>query len=206
MPYRRKKFYKKSRKGYRKRYSKKLKFTVKKIMNQQLEKKYSITSVNTTITNAGSIWSISDVAQGDTDLTRDGDQLYIRSIECEIRVTAGDPTNVMRIIVLQWIPNSTPNVSSILIDATTYGEMSPWTHDTRFLFRILYDKRFYVNTTTMGNREHKTVLKRIKFRKMQFESGATTGTNKLYVLAISDSAAATHPILFMVTKLNFSDP
>lgn len=211
--------------GYRKRFrkykrkypkfkpSKTFTAKVKKVMNLQLEKKHFTVSSGgfQTVSDTGTVTSISNVTQADTDTGRDGDQLYIRSLELQWQCDVIDTYNTMRIIIFQWYQNdstSTPAVGDILQTlSNSSGVISPYNHDQRFNYRILYDK---VVTLTQGNTDasyvYKSMITKFPKRKMQFNAADTTGTNKLYILKISDSSATSHPQVRNITKLNFSDP
>lgn len=208
MPYRRRRtrFRRKASMGIRKRRYKRFVRRVKHIANTAGEKKYFAVSSGgpQTVDDSGVITSISNIQQGDTDVSRDGDQAYIRSLEVHWEANAADVFNVLRFMVVQWYPATTPTVSDILLTTGTDGFMSPYNHDQRFQFRVLYDKRVTVDTDRPSI-AFRTRLRRFGRRRIQYLGGTTDGQNKLYVLKISDSSAASHPLIQNFTKLNFSD-
>lgn len=210
MPYQRRRFSRYRRKpsmGTRKRRYKKFVRKVKHIANTAGEKKYFAVSSGgpQTVDYSGVITSISNVAQGDTDVARDGDQLYLRSLEIHWEAIVADVFNVLRFIVVQWYPATTPVVSDILLTpGTVDSHMSPYNHDTRFQFRILYDKRVTINTDK-PSALLKVRIRRFARRRIQYLGGTTDGQNKIYVLKISDSGAVPHPTIQNFSKLNFGD-
>jgi hypothetical protein len=142
---------------------------------------------------------ISLVPQGDTDSTRDGDQLTLQSIHCRfaIKVSTTTPT-FLRTVVFQWFPNSVPVYANIFLDQhnTSAAAISDYNHDLRSQFHILHDSLVAVDT--VSHPSHVVNFKTSKgFRpKIQFSAGGTTGTNHIYAFAISDVASAGPQLVF----------
>lgn len=196
------------RKSFRRYRYKKFVKKVKAIANKAGEKKFFATTSGgfQGVDWTGTITSISDISQGDTDVTRDGDQVYIRSLEFSWEVSVGDTYNIVRLLVVQWFPATTPAVTDILLtNGSNDGVLSPYNHDSRFQFKVLYDRKIHVNTD-MPNRSLKFRLyKNFRYRRIQYIGGGTTGQNKIYIIKISDSGAAPNPTMANFGKLNFSD-
>lgn len=170
------------------------------------EKKFfQVTGTSVAIDENGGVVNISDISQGDTDITRDGDQLLVRSIELACSFVVADATNLMRLLVVQWMPQGVPALSDVI--TSTGGPLAclaPYLHDTRYQFRVLYDKRVAVDTYNPIKIIHKRLI-RIPIRKIQYVAGTNVGNNKIYAMFISDSAAVSHPTVNYQFKLNFSD-
>ena len=172
---------------------------INKNINKRAEKKHFLTyNTGYTVDYAGTIQSLSDIGQGDTDTTRDGDSFYLRSLRVKGSVLIADSTNAVRLIVFQWHADSsddTATVSDILSSSaigTTVAPFSSYYHDKRRLYSILYDRTF--NTTTeMSQLLFDTGYLRPKVRKVNYVNATSVGVNKVFILAISDSAAALHP-------------
>jgi len=83
---------------------------VQSAMNQIAEKKYRANSIPATAVDfLGSLQDFTaTIPQGDTDITRDGDQLFMRSFEILYDIIASDATNVLRVLLFIWKPTSTP--------------------------------------------------------------------------------------------------
>lgn len=194
----------------------------RKIVNCVAEKKYFTNSPGPAdVTNSGVVTCISLIPQGDTDSTRDGDGLVLRSIEInwEALSSPGTGTSLVdcvRFIVFQWFPNSVPAAGSVLLNAgSTSSHLSPWNHDQRFNFRILYDKRYDVtkaNANPQINSNSKVTSPRILITKgfkyhIQYQSGTTVGSNLIYVLAITDTGgtAGNVPQYNFYSKINYTD-
>lgn len=189
---------------------------VKRLVHVQQELKFWDVSTNAYgIDNSGVTFTLSAVPQGDSDSHRDGDRLYIRKMYVRGQIEFGDSTNIVRLIFYQWKPSTTPILGSILLNGPS-GSIdvhSQYSHDYRQQFKILYDKTFVIigNSssatspyTPVSIRQFQFTLRRLN-HQMQFIGGGTAGTNQIYYLAISDSAAPSHPALTMSTKLMYTD-
>lgn len=190
--------------------------TVAKIADKRIvshaEKKYFTTeslTAYTTIDFNGSITNISAVPQGDTDLSRDGDELYIRSMTVKFNWIVGDATNLVRTIVFQWLNNSTPTVSGTTGVLNAVGlvgsPLEPYIHDQRSYFRILYDKTFQL-TTNHSQQMGTAYITKFPRKKISYSASGTTIVNGgLWLIFLSDSGAANHPSVIYKAKLNFID-
>lgn len=156
---------------------------------------------------AGSIVSLTNIPQGDTDVTRDGDQVYLRSIRMSGDIVIGDTTNVARLIIFQWYQDATPaytDVLSSVYQGTVNAVNSPYHHDGRRQFRVLYDKRFVMDSDD-GIVLFDTGYLRPAKRKINFNAGGTDGENEIFMLALSDSGAVSHPSFNFVCRTTFND-
>ena len=225
-PSRRRPPYRRQSAGYGRALTKRQKTEVTRLIHRQQELKYfAATAAAGAITNAMGLASAPfDVPQGDSDQTRDGDQLtWAGHIDFTMQMVngqgaTGDNYNNMRLVFLQWHPNTTPAVGDIFINGPSGAAdvYSQYNHDKRSMFTILWDNRFTTvgnaNAATTANTDSVTtgVLRyRISLKKaqktVQFSGGTTSGTNRLYLAFVSDSALATHPTLAYSTKVVFRD-
>lgn len=185
---------------------------VVKIANRQIakqsEKKYLSTLTSIAKDWNGSVLDLCNIAQGDTDGTRDGDELYVKSVRVKSLVSVADTYNICRTILFQWYDDTTPTGADILSNTyvgTINAPLAPYHHDLSSKFKILYDKTILLDTY------HPYMLLDTGYitggfkRKVQFSSGGTTGVNKIYLLQISDSGALTHPTMLAVAQVNFTD-
>lgn len=182
---------------------------VNRKLTKRLEKKYHLQAgAGVNYDYNGNIVSLSSVAQGDTDTTRDGDSLYIRSIRLMGDITVADSTNLYRVIVFQWLDDTTP-VASDVLSSTYLGTANAcnasYHHDQRKKFRIMFDKRYVLDSTDNTRLLIDTKQLRPFVRKIQYTAATTTGTNKIWGLFVSDSSAVSHPSLNYVSKMNFND-
>lgn len=180
----------------------------RRVVKSNQEKKYFLQSTfSAAVSVTPDIGSISDVPQATTDEGRIGDQLTLRSIEVRLSAITSDTTNLMRFIVFQWYPNTTPVADDVLIPnavLTSNQVYAPYNHDKRFMFRILYDRTMQLDTYNPAFATN-FMIKKFPRSKIQYQLGGTTGQNKIYVLKVSDSTVTTHPTMNTVYKLNYSD-
>lgn len=196
-----------------------IKTMVRQIARQEVqsraEKKYHLASESAISVPYGTptLSSLSDVAQGDTDISRDGDSLYARSVRVrgEWAVDGTIPTAAtIRLIIFRWFPDSStdaPAVTSILSSAYTSSARvvsAPYHHDMRSKYRILYDKNMIViPSTAVECRTFDTGYIRLGF-KINYLASGTHGSNKLYIL-ITSSVNSDAPDGNYVAKMTFND-
>lgn len=203
--------YGKPRRRYYSRPSKSFSKKVNKVVMKSSEKKYWDVATTTSVDLSGSITDLTAIPQGDTDQTRDGDQLQIRSIKGKAQIQVADTTQIVRFIIFQWymdtnVVGTAPTVGQILQSVGTgYGPMSGYNHDGRYNYRVLYDRTCFLDTTDKVQCGLQWFINKGLRRKIQFHGGATGGKNKIYLLLLSDSGAATHPAVIYYNRVSFSD-
>lgn len=179
--------------------------TLKKIAEK---KKFDFSQASASIDYSGAIYSITDVAQGDTDVTRDGDQLTPLRLEVRGAFVVGDAVNANRIVIVRWLPldsSMAPAVASVLeVTGSALAPYSPYQHDNlrAGYFEVLYDT-FFVEDTYSPIKQFYIDLNIPQNKKMAFNAASTNGSGKLFLIAISDSAAATHPNIQFISRLWF---
>lgn len=178
------------------------------------EKKSWDTYVTTTVGTAGTITDLTVMAQGDTDATRDGDQLMLKSLQFRYQLngaitnmsgatpTAATFSSRVRFMIIQWFPPTTPTFANVLDTGTITAIHAPYDHSSSQKMRVLYDRVHVVQHfvtmgtdpaltnlffTTKTNSYTQKVLVKIPRRLLQFDTGATTGTGHLYSLFFSDN-------------------
>lgn len=171
-----------------------------------------------------------DVSQGITDNERIGDGLKWSGamlLHLEVRASLasatlpGDGFNTIRMVILQWHPNSTPTVSNILLLGPT-GQVdinSHYNHDTRQQYKILHDKNYVMingspssalsqnpNLQYQGVQNHRyTISLKRATKKVQYTAGTLTGTNRFYMILVSDSSVTPYPSIQFSTKIFYTD-
>lgn len=232
-----------------------------RVLRTAHEKKYveSFSMANTPSTTANDapfVLPITAIAQGDSENTRDGDQVYLRSIEVHIRAkynygyqptqagtppdnpwssAASDPNTMfndkVRLLIWQWLPTSDSASGaggalpgSVLQRDTT---MSPYNHDQRRNFRILYDKSIRLHNpqfqlgaepvtttvvdTTHGLADFKVRIRKFGRREITWQGSTTSANCHCYAAVLTDwstsgSGAGSKPVLVVYdVKTNFSD-
>jgi hypothetical protein len=195
---------------------------VQKNFSKRVELKYYTFGAQPTVTSgAPVITSLSDIAQGDTDITRNGDRLNMIRLELryimKVNLSNLIPANIVRVIIFQWLPNdgtAAPTVSNILTPdgfTGTFTVLSAHNHDGRDMYRIVYDHcHVIVGTGTIYSQASgicvdKVVSLAAAIKHVQFNGSTTNATNKLFVLFLTD-ATVNQPFVYWNTKLYFRDP
>jgi hypothetical protein len=182
-------------------------------------------------TNAGFVTPITQVVQGIGHNQRLGDR--IRPVAFSIRFSiiasentifgAADRWDPVRVIIFRWFDDSTPAlpVTNDILIAGTSGDrtLAPYNRSESPRYKILYDRTFTLNSTPVWNganvifelgpgstTSEVVVLKGKKVTPiMEFENGAVTGSNQLFLLTVTSSGFTPHPFLGMDSELGFTD-
>lgn len=190
-----------------------------KAVMRQAEGKYKDIRISTTAgsaqTNSWYQEDLGQIARGDSDSDRDGDKITPRSIQMRLRLLFADAYNVVRVMVLRCT-DTVGGLSSTLPfspgtifqhNSTTEDALySPFNHDYRSRFNVLYDRLFTLSTNR--NDGLVNIVKRIKLSKKNIEyngSNTADGRNRLILLVMSDSAAVSHPSVEGWVRLNYKD-
>lgn len=184
-----------------------VKTKIKRMITIRQEKKIHTYALAGQMPSLGSLNHLSAIPQGDTDLTRDGDKIRIKSIHFSWGVTGYDATNRIRLTLFQWHGDNVanpPSASDIYQVVTATGQFGVFRKDTESLYSILYDR--YLCTDTYNN----VVVGRVNiykgFRKnMSYLGGTNNGTGQIYSIITSDSGVAPHPALDSQVCIRFTD-
>jgi len=208
MPY--KKYYKKSKKS--KNVSKPMQKAIQKVVNRSLskeqEEKYQVFYLATNVDYSGAIVDVTAISQGDTDTTRDGDEIMPKSLNIRGTFVNADSTNAYRLIVFRYKNDTSltgnPAMTNILnLTASVTAPFQSYYHDARKTYNILHDS-MYVTDTNNSIRKFNLHIPLAR-KSVNYINGATTGINKIYVGVISDSAASTHPAVSLVAEIRYTD-
>jgi hypothetical protein len=180
---------------------------LKSLQKQSEPNSFDVILAATAQDYSGNVYSLSDVSQGDGDSNRTGDQVTPTNLEFRAQVLAGDASNLFRIIIFRWNPSdsSAPTVTSILQGvASTNAPLSALNRDNYRgkLFDVLLDRLISVDTYNPSACLSE-MIKLNAQKKLAYTAAGTTGMGKIYILAVSDSAAAAHPSLQFDTRLNY---
>ncbi len=169
-------------------------------------KYYTTSDTGTSVGFSGTLSSISNPPQGNTDVTRVGDALRLKEVGFRYNFTFGDNIQVCRMILFQWIPNSVPTVTNILLAiGTALAPLSPYNVDTEAQYKILYDKIWYLNNVANPQNGEEVLITKGFNQLQDFFAGGTTGSNQIYKLFISDSGAAPNPSLNSESIVRYTD-
>ncbi len=168
-----------------------------------------LTSVAISITPG--IVQLSNIAQGDTDVTRDGSQLKVLSIQLAYQIIAhaSSTRTFVRVLLVKdkQTNQAIYEASDLLSDVTTQDSIvSPYNRDNRRRFTVLYDK---VHTFSEGGSQ--LVKFGRKFRQDQMlRYDATVGditdlTQSSYSLMTISNESTNTPVLTVFNRLNYVD-
>lgn len=193
---------------------------VRRMIDSEVELKFINAYLGSAaVTSTPIITGMTDIAQGDTDSSREGDRVkLVGGINLRGSVFAdvatGDVTQthaIVRLIIFQWHPTSAsggatePTAANVLLDGPSGSPdvYSHYSHDQRQNFSVVYDEVFEPIGVTAGGagavNMHSGVQKyftrRILLAKkirhqMQFQAASTVNaTNHLYFMSMSNLAA-----------------
>jgi len=170
--------------------------------------------VTGSFTNSGSITaSRLQPSQGIAVNQRTGDVVYIKKMwmNYSLSIDTAIDGAVARLIVFQWHPNSSvvlPIVNDILQTSTVYS-MYDWNFSDQF--RILYDKVHFLSgaamdNTTGSNQGYFGEVQTTEAVKLaEFGLGATTGSQQLFILLITDVLVAPFPSFVIQTRVSYCE-
>lgn len=177
--------------------TKKQRAEVKKIATGPMERKrWPVYKEAMTISSTHFVDDLMAVPQGDTEQSRDGDAIKITQCRIKGHIIGTDASNIIRMTVIRWKPNTIPTAADIYDDTTigANGAMfSAFKHTTRDSFVVLADKYIKVEGATYGNIQKMFNIYIKPQPKTTFNGALTTGQNKLYIIWSSDSIVANHP-------------
>lgn len=188
--------------------TKKQRVEVKRLVQSPMEHKYFVAAYQANpITTTHIVAELMAIPQGDGEEQRDGNNIKITSAFYRGIIVAGDPTNVVRMTLIRWKPNSTPTAAQIyrVTNIGTNGAMfSDFNSEFRGDFVVLQDKFITVESTD-GQAQKQFTLRCGNQPKTVFNDVATTGKNKLFLIIASDSLAAAFPTITMRGSVRYTD-
>jgi len=186
------------------------------------EIKYVTTGITLTFASATlQITSVSDIAQGTTDITRIGDKLRPKALSLKLSIVRNPLTSniveFVRVCVIQWHPQFSlqpPTATTLFLNdpaTATITPFSEWIVDGRSAFVVLFDKLFTMTgltATTEGALAYFTNVRTTNTPIEFINASATDALHKYYVLYICQTlnvANTTPPTIVLRTKLDFDD-
>lgn len=153
--------------------------------------------------SSGSVIHLTGAASGDTDSSRTGNSIFVRSLYCRFRIdkhASATNTNVRILLVVnkQQVADTAPAITDVLESVDT---TAPLNNATVGRFSILWDRTFNVNSVSQPT--YNTQL--YKPMKLHCRYNGTAGTdiqkNGIYLLIFSNEATNTPAVngLFRVS-------
>jgi hypothetical protein len=168
------------------------------------------------VSNAGyANYPLFDIAQGDTNSTRDGDKVSLRYATLNLALTRNDSSNIVRVLVV-----ATPSATHAgLTDVLQYPNWS--THSAGVLcspykvkatnmeqsYQIMMDKTYILseNVSTIIDKVKLKIPKKGKTLEFAADGSNTPQNFNVSLLAISDSTAAAHPKISYQFRYKYLD-
>lgn len=190
--------------------SKKLVKTIKGVIKTTInpEVKMATSTVSTTITEAGAVGSIVDIAEGDDYNQRTGRQILMKSLEFRniIYCNALGVRQSVRFMLIadKGYTGIAPVIADVLESAPYVYSLRASSPQNLNRFTVLFDKLVDVDITA-DQIQHYRKLKRFN-RKMVFDGTLSTSPNSgaIFALYVSD-VTANPPTLNSMMRIRFTD-
>lgn len=187
---------------------------IENAMKRETELKYFDTQFTGSISNSFTQSNnLTNITQGVGQLQRVGNEVILKSIQGKMHFIVGDTTNLVRVTIVKWHEDSgvcgIPTYQSILQSTVSLPTdiLSAYHVENSPSYDILFDRTFVLNTAAANTSKVIKFYVPLKGRnqKISFNDSAITGTGKLYLLFISDSAGIPHPLIDMYFRTRYTD-
>lgn len=182
--------------------------------NLKMTTKYSDVVVSgTTITSAGTVTPLTNIAQGVTVNQRVGDSALLEALflNFDVNVANSDVFTTSRILVFQWLVNTALHVPVIADILQTASTLSMVNFNTSNQYIVLLDELIFQSglataptATSLVGRSHAISVSSAK-KRLEWNAAVTTGSNQIFILYISDSAIAPFPGLNYTSRVLFDE-
>lgn len=189
---------------------------VKKEINKVEElKTNTIKQDNISIGSTATIVQVSVPPQGDEVYARDGNKISLEAIQLNYMISGSlDEYNRIRVMLIQWKEHSPEftGIDQVLEDvgSANYAVLSGYkTKESDITtFRVLYDKVHTINqyrdtSHLFATPVYKNYLTKGFKKSLHYDSGATTGTDQVFLVMFSDSDVVDHPDLTYQCRIRF---
>lgn len=214
-------------KKFQKKYGRKkyiYNFGLKKKVNKALrlanrnapEKKWIDTGFNQICDTTVSVFTPLTIPQGDGHAGRNGDEVRLESLDLRFHTIwdGSGNTQLMRCLIVQtkYENGQIPVISNLLQYTSaqtsfTQWIVSPYQHDFRDSFKVLYDKTITVSALDRSAVGHTYKRINLKHSKCQYLSSTTQSYNGgIFALFVGDATnSSTGPIVNGIIRLNYTD-
>lgn len=182
---------------------------LKRLVNVEIKKLDGDIYSGASVTNTGSVTQLTAVAQGDTDLTRNGNSIKPLSLlmKGEIQMSTSASNSVVRVMVFkdtQQVADTSPSVGDVLDGSFTNLYLAPLNNETVGRFKVIYDKLFRLNIQGKSSAII-NVYKKL-YGHVRFNGSASTDIQKggIYLLVVGDEPTNI-PSITLQTRICYSD-
>lgn len=190
---------------------------IKKVTMSIAEKKYNPapSAGPQTITDTATITCLTDITQGNSDTSRVGDTLTVKSIQWRFWCAANSAGGgqVARFMIVQWYPevaNSSSSPFSVLdiLQPSADTEdlvIAPYFHDGRNQFRVLADRTIPIPVADVTSKIYKGIITSGLRRNVNYYAGSSTnGNNQIFLIKLSNKSTNS-PTMSNWIQVNFID-
>lgn len=182
-------------------------------LEQSREVKFFTSGPTATACNElGNIYNIvNDVAQGDSQVQRDGSSVYNKSMDLDLWITRNSTATVPQIVRVIVLNDKQDDLAvadfwGSVAAGSSYNWMEGKLSEFRFSSKVLYDRTFNLNEAT--NISY-VVKKKIPLGfSTQYDASSTTINNnsiKIFAISSSTAAGALLPTVVYRTRVHFTD-
>lgn len=191
-------------------------------INKHLETHFQDVAQNPPVAfdyTTGHLVQLTQPTVGDTDTTRTGDKIMVKSIT--IRGSFNKDSTIdrqsFRMIIFKWLANDAtdvPSLADICEAAAVTSAVLPFyplKKDTAgYVFVPIYDKNFMLDTYHPAKDFHIKLYGKMLSKKpkvtpyVQYNAGAITGTGNFWMLCYSDTASITGPTITYDSRCRFT--
>lgn len=208
------------RPGLNKRALRTVSHMIEKKIEEAPEKKYYDTYFNgNVISTTQTDQSLTDVSGGTGSNQRIGHDIDLISIQFKLAFTVADSTNIIRMVLYQWLDDPIDLTNVPFPEYTQlfeYGVTTGITVTSQLFspliitgragsFKILLDRYIVLDTTSSPVEVVEGFINKKFRKKVHFDTGATYGPNHVNIMLISDSAAITHPTVDGYMRVRYTD-
>lgn len=176
---------------------------------QSIEVKEITNTVESDVTTAGSVSTMTNIAEGDDINNRTGRKVRLKSFQIKGYVVNNDSTStstsVARVLIIRdnSFTSSTPSITEILQGGDAYG-LRAQEVENKYAYSVLYDKLMVLDPNS-NNQQGVQKFKKLNHECI-FDGSANTTSNKgaLYLMLLSNRTAS-QPGFFLQTRVRFTD-
>lgn len=182
---------------------------LRRLVNVEVKKFDQTIAVGTNVTSGGTVYSCCDMAQGDTDQTRDGNSIKPLGCKFQLRLAnnataVNTAVRVMVIRDLQQVADTAPTVSDVLDTSIVGAYAAPLNNATVGRYKVLSDKLYSLNTVAKPQMDLMWYQKLNGHIRYNGSAASDIQKNGLYMLIVSDQAT-NYPTFGFNTRLHFTD-
>ncbi len=159
---------------------------------------------------SGTIVDLLKPTQGDSHVSRDGDEIRLRSMEFRYDWqfnTGGTNPQPWRLLIFSYKSDDVPIISDVLLNTDTGDAVnSAFNQDNRVNYKILHDKRMAASGGSAGGGTGVFFASKKLIKKVTFIGAGTGGHNKIYMMALSNTSTAADQPELRYDSTIFFDP